>query len=77
VNERALSIDARNEGTPEKLHTPDAQWKNVLSDITKKNDWESQFKACTIIKEFSSEHQNFFKSTDPYYPEIMTELSNL
>jgi hypothetical protein len=76
-NERALSIDARSESVTEKFLTPDAQWKNVLTDIVKKNDWESQLKACNTIKEFSSEQQHFFKSTDPFFGEIMTELSNL
>ena len=76
-NERALSIDARSESVTEKFLTPEAQWKNVLTDIMKKNDWESQFKACNLIKDFSSEHQHFFKSSDPFFNEIMAELSNL
>jgi hypothetical protein len=78
-SERALSIDAREkeDSVSEKLLTPDAQWKKVLTDIQKKNDWELQFKACDTIKDFSSEHPKFFKTTDPYFGEIMGELSTL
>lgn len=78
-SERALSIDAREkeDSISEKLLSPDGQWKNVLTDIQKKNDWELQFKACNTIKDFSSEHPKFFKNTDSHFGEIMSELSTL
>lgn len=49
----------------------------MLSDIQKKNNWEKQFKACNTIKEFSKQHHKFFKPSDPFFSEIMAELSNL
>lgn len=78
-SEKALSIDAREDedAVSDKVLTPDAQWKKVLTDIQKKNDWERQFKACNTIKDFSAEHPKFFKSTDPFFGEIMSELSVL
>ena len=41
------------------------------------NNWEKQFKAWNTIKEFSKEHHKFFKQSDPYFSEIMNELSSL
>ena len=65
-NDRALSIDARrnDDSLSEKVLSPEAEWKRVLSDIQKKNNWEKQFKACNTIKDFSQEHPEFFKTTD-------------
>lgn len=61
----------------EKFISPEAEWKHILSDIQKKNDWEKQFKACNTIKDFSKDHKQFFKPTDPHFGEIMAEVSNL
>ena len=79
VNERPLSIDARSDEDKlsEKFATPEAEWKHILVKIQKKNDWESQFKACNIIKDFSESHPQFFKPTDSHFSEIMNELYNL
>ena len=75
-SERAHSIDDR-ETKKEKLLSPEAQWKSVLSDLKSKDDWEKQFKACNTIKDFSGEHSNMFKSSDSHFSDIMSELSNL
>jgi hypothetical protein len=64
------SIDGKN-------LTPEAEWKHILTDIQKKSSWEKQFKACNTIKDFSTSHPKFFGSSDPYFAEIMNELSNL
>lgn len=78
IGERPLSIDARSQDSlSDKLLSPEAEWKHILSDIQKKNNWEKQFKACNTIKDFSLEHPNFFTSNDAYFSEIMTELSTL
>lgn len=77
-SERAHSIDARNQDIrPEKALSPEGQWKNVLSMIQNKKDWEGQFKACNIIKDFSSQHKSFFRMSDMFFSEIMNELSTL
>lgn len=73
-----MSIDARsNDSISEKFISPEAEWKKVLTDIQKKSDWEKQFKACNTIKDFSKDHQQFFKPSDSHFGEIMVELSNL
>lgn len=75
-NERAHSIDDR-EPRREKILSPEAQWKNIINDLQGKSDWEKQFKACNTIKDFSSEHKNFFKTSDTHFSDTMAELSNL
>lgn len=77
--ERSLSIDAKNdaEDLSNKFLTPEQEWKQILDDLQKKTDWEKQFKACNTIKDFSHDYQKFFKPTDPFFGEIMNELSSL
>ena len=80
MRERPSSIDARSDGNDsgsEKCLTPEAKWKQILTDIQKKSNWEKQFKACNTIKDFSSEHPKFFSSSDASFSEIMNELSKL
>jgi hypothetical protein len=77
--ERPLSIEGRDEddAMTEKNLTPDAEWKGVLKNIQDKKSWEKQFKACNTIKDFSRDHPKYFKSSDPYFSEIMNELAIL
>jgi hypothetical protein len=77
--ERSLSIDAKNEteDLSNKFLSPEQEWKQVLDYLQKKTDWERQFKACNTIKDFSNDYQIFFKPTDPFFGEIMNELSTL
>ena len=79
VSDRPSSIDARSndDSMSEKMLSPEGEWKHILSDIQKKNNWEKQFKACNTIKDFSSENPKFFNASDAYFSEIMNELSIL
>lgn len=72
-SERAHSIDDR-EPKKDKLLSPEAQWKRIASDLRGKDDWEKQFKACNVIKDFTAEHASLFQSSDPDFGDIMAEL---